>query len=228
MISRLRTRQKNSLQPLLAMSMVLLLPVFLSKHIDTNAFVSKLFPNADSIDYSNIQFMISVIFVIVGISVWFWGSKKLLLRLILFYTALTTTVLILGLASLLMNITSFSSNQALVLMADAAVIWIMTVLTFSLWYWLLDSGWTEEQGVKDTSRQDFLFAQQANNIPHWKNWKPNYIEYLHLAFNTSTAFSPTDVSPLSHRVKVLMTIQSGLALIIISTVGAQAINILSS
>jgi hypothetical protein len=36
------------------------------------------------------------------------------------------------------------------------------------------------------------------------DWEPNFLDYLFLAFNTSTAFSPTDVPVLSHWAKILM------------------------
>lgn len=216
MFSRLRLRQRNSLQPLLAMFVVVIMPVFMTSKVKLGTPAIKL------------QLTFAGIFIAVGLGVWAWGSRKALLSLILFYTALSTGLLIVALLGLLVNLSSFSSNQAVLLMRDALVIWSMTVLTFSLWYWLLDSGWTEKQGVKDTTRQDFLFPQQANKIPEWENWQPGYLEYLHLAFNTNTAFSPTDIMPLSHRVKILMIVQSSLSLVIISTVGAQAINILSN
>lgn len=228
MLSKLPSRRKNSFQPLIAMSAVLILPVFVSDRVSTSALITTIMPDLGNVNFSHIQVLFSCIFVAVGLGVWMWGTKKQLLNLILFYTLLATFVLILGLLSLLINLSDFGSNQAITLMKDAVVIWTMTALTFSLWYWLLDSGWTESQGVKDTPRQDFLFPQQINKIPKWDGWKPTYIEYLHLAFNTNTAFSPTDVSPLSHRVKILMVVQSSLALVIISTVAAQAINILSN
>ena len=199
----------------MAMSVILLMPVFLSDQVSTEAYIP------------NMQIVLSGVFIVVGICVWLWGSKSQLLKLIIFYSIIATAVLILALMSLLFNLSSFNSNEALILMKDALVIWTMTVLTFSLWYWLLDSGWSEKQGAQDTDRQDFLFPQQNNNIQAWQNWEPSYTEYLYLAFNTNTAFSPTDVMPLSHRVKALMMVQSSLALVIISTVAAQSINILS-
>lgn len=207
---------------------VLILPVILSTKIDTSSLLSKYIPEINTSLISSIQIFFSIAFIILGLCVWLWGSRSKLLKLIVFYSVLATIVLVIGLLSLLSNLSSYNSSQAILLMKDGLVIWSMTVLTFSLWYWLLDSGWTEDQGAKDSPKQDLLFVQQTNDIPEWKNWKPSYFEYLYLAFNTNTAFSPTDVIPLSHRVKVLMIIQSSIALVIISTVAAQSINILSS
>ena len=49
-----------------------------------------------------------------------------------------------------------------------------------------------------TGRRDYLFPQMMMD-PELRRqmdedrWSPGFIDYLFLAFNTSTAFSPTDV-----------------------------------
>jgi hypothetical protein len=55
---------------------------------------------------------------------------------------------------------------------------------------------------------------------------PGFVDYLFLAFNTSTAFSPTDTLALSRRVKLLMMIQSLLSLVVIAVLAARAVNML--
>jgi uncharacterized membrane protein len=57
-------------------------------------------------------------------------------------------------------------------------------------------------------------------------WSPNFIDYLFLAFNTSTAFSPSDVPVLARWAKILMMLQSLLSLLIIALLAARAVNIL--
>jgi hypothetical protein len=57
-------------------------------------------------------------------------------------------------------------------------------------------------------------------------WKPGFVDYLFLAFNTSTAFSPTDVPVLSRWAKLLMMVQSSISLSTIAILAARAINIL--
>jgi len=59
------------------------------------------------------------------------------------------------------------------------------------------------------------------------DWTPVYIDYLYLAFTNATAFSPTDVMPLTPVAKVLMLAQSAISLITITLVAARAVNILS-
>ena len=57
-------------------------------------------------------------------------------------------------------------------------------------------------------------------------WSPGFVDYLFLAFNTSTAFSPTDVPVLSRWAKILMMIQALISLATIALLAARAVNIL--
>jgi uncharacterized membrane protein len=58
------------------------------------------------------------------------------------------------------------------------------------------------------------------------SWKPNFVDYLFLAFNTSTAFSPTDTAVLSRWAKLGTMVQSFISLTIIVLLAARAVNIL--
>ncbi len=51
---------------------------------------------------------------------------------------------------------------------------------------------------------DFSFARgdESDGMP--VDWQPTFVDYLFLAFTTSTAFSPTDTLPLTGRAKMLM------------------------
>lgn len=59
-----------------------------------------------------------------------------------------------------------------------------------------------------------------------QEWQPNFIDYLFLAFNTSTAFSPTDVPVLSRWAKSLMMVQALISLLVIALLAGRAVNIL--
>ena len=51
-----------------------------------------------------------------------------------------------------------------------------------------------------------------------------FLDYLHLGFTNATAFSPTDVMPLTLRAKYTMLVQSTVALALFGLVVARAIN----
>lgn len=109
------------------------------------------------------------------------------------------------------------------LLRDAALIWIINVVTFALWYWEIDGGGPLMREVRPHEAKDFLFPQQASGRPE-KKWTPRFIDYLFLAFNHSTAFSPTDTAVLSRRAKVLVMIQAALSLMAVAVLIAKAIN----
>jgi len=59
-----------------------------------------------------------------------------------------------------------------------------------------------------------------------EGWRPSFVDYLFLAFNTSTAFSPTDVPPLSPVAKMAMMLQSVISLTTVVVLAGRAVNIL--
>ena len=61
-----------------------------------------------------------------------------------------------------------------------------------------------------------------------RTWSPSFLDYLFLAFNTSTAFSPTDTAFLSRRAKALMMVQALLSLLILAVLVSRAINTLAA
>ena len=110
------------------------------------------------------------------------------------------------------------------LLEDAALIWVINVVTFALWYWEIDGGGPLMRKMRPHEAKDFLFPQQA--IGESEKWRPRFLDYLFLAFNHSTAFSPTDTAVLSRRAKVLVMIQAALSLMAIAVLIAKAINTL--
>jgi uncharacterized membrane protein len=118
------------------------------------------------------------------------------------------------------------------LLLSAASLWLTNILVFALWYWRLDAGGPYQRDKEPGhSNGAFLFPQmtmskEALREAGQQDWSPNFIDYLFLAFNTSTAFSPTDVLVLARWAKVLMMLQSLLSLLIIALLAARAVNIL--
>ena len=112
------------------------------------------------------------------------------------------------------------------LLRSAAVLWIINVLVFALWYWKLDAGGPlgRDQAVGPI-RSSFLFPQMYKQPPD-ADWSPEFSDYLFLAFNTSTTFSPTDTPVLDRWAKIMSMFQSLLSLTIIAILAARAINVL--
>jgi uncharacterized membrane protein len=106
--------------------------------------------------------------------------------------------------------------SAFSVLVDAVLIWVSTVVTFAVWYWEIDGGGPTERTMDSHASEDFLFPQMAQEDGKRAiGWAPSFLDYLFVAVNTSAAFSPTDTSILSRRVKVLTVLQSVLSLVVV-------------
>jgi hypothetical protein len=113
------------------------------------------------------------------------------------------------------------------LLRAAAALWVANILVFASWYWRLDAGGPNERDQRDEHDDGaFLFPQMITPWESDKNWRPGFVDYLFLAFNTSTAFSPTDVPVLSRWAKLMMMMQALISLATVVLLAARAVNIL--
>jgi hypothetical protein len=124
-------------------------------------------------------------------------------------------------------------ESPLQLLLSAAALWITNILVFASWYWRLDAGGPRARELRGGGHTDgaFLFPQmtldpQTRHAMGEADWNPNFVDYLFIAFNTSTAFSPTDSPVLSRWAKILMMVQSLISLATIALLAARAVNIL--
>jgi hypothetical protein len=113
------------------------------------------------------------------------------------------------------------------LLRAAVALWVANVLVFASWYWRLDAGGPNVRDQSDVHEEGaFLFPQMITPWQSDKNWRPGFVDYLFLAFNTSTAFSPTDVPVLSRWAKLMMMVQALISLVTVVLLAARAVNIL--
>jgi hypothetical protein len=149
------------------------------------------------------------------------------------YTNLAVITLAM-LSSLVLLITRLPGHKdsPVMLLRAAAALWVGNVLVFASWYWRLDGGGPNVR-EKLAFHKDgaFLFPQMMMDPELRKQmgedtWNPGFVDYLFLAFNTSTAFSPTDVPVLSRWAKVMMIVQSLISLATVVLLSGRAVNIL--
>jgi hypothetical protein len=114
------------------------------------------------------------------------------------------------------------------LLTSSVAIWALNVLTFSLLYWEIDRGGPEARSNDASPRPDWLFPQEGAPQDVSPDWRPTFVDYLFLGYSTATAFSTTDLMPLTSRAKMLMMLESTISLVTIVAVMSRAINILGS
>lgn len=116
-----------------------------------------------------------------------------------------------------------AETRAATLLSSSLAIWVTNVLVFALLYWQIDRGGPAARRSAE-NLPDWLFPQAATPDVASPDWRPFFLDYLSLAYNTATAFSPTDVLPLSRRAKVLVTLESAISLLTLVIVAARAVN----
>ncbi|MER6472620.1 hypothetical protein [Streptomyces collinus] len=119
-----------------------------------------------------------------------------------------------------------AGTDAVPLLLTGGGIWLTNVIVFALWYWEWDRGGPMARVLGQRQYADFLFVQMQSPESAPPDWEPAFLDYLYLSFTNSTAFSPTDVMPLSRWAKMLMMLQSSVSLVTVVLVVARAVNIL--
>ena len=146
-------------------------------------------------------------------------------------SAIVTVVLLYSIVALISGLLAHQ-GAPIHLLQSAALLWASNVLVFACWYWRLDFGGPHKRARREFHATGaFLFPQMtlpdaARHNHGLAQWQPRFIDYLFIAFNTSTAFSPTDVPVLARWAKVLMMVQATMSLLTLAVLAARAVNIL--
>ena len=118
------------------------------------------------------------------------------------------------------------------LLRSGALLWAANVVVFASWYWRLDAGGPHQRAKRPGhTKGAFLFPQMTlhQDLARERDgrlWSPRFVDYLFLAFNTSTAFSPTDVPVLSRWAKAMMMVQALISLMVTVILVGRAINMM--
>jgi hypothetical protein len=183
-------------------------------------------PEPLSVGPSWLLLAVMVILLIPMVVSYQWGRYDVTRILTFSANGLITLAMIASLIFLIQGIPEHREAPK-TLLRSASALWVTNVLVFALWYWKLDAGGplNRDRGL-GPSKSSFLFPQMLTEEGRNSSWTPHFMDYLFLAFNTSTAFSPTDTAVLSRWAKVGMMLQALISLTIIALIAARAVNIL--
>jgi hypothetical protein len=125
----------------------------------------------------------------------------------------------------ILDVSSFTQD-AKVLLASGAAIWLSNIIAFALWYWNLDRGGPAARAAGTPVRPALIFPEMLHTEHVGEGWYPTFVDYFHFAFATATAFSPTDVSAVKPWMKLMMMAEETISLVVAILVVARAVNIL--
>jgi hypothetical protein len=156
-----------------------------------------------------------------------WRGLHATRRVVAMSMLVVVTMSVAASAVFLLVSPSVAELSALELLRAAALLWASNVLNFALWYWETDGGGPVLRLLRGSPPStDFAFPpqQQAVVSGHTElDWSPQLIDYLFLAFTSSTTFGPTDTLVMARRAKILMMFQATVSLVIFGGVVARAV-----
>lgn len=118
------------------------------------------------------------------------------------------------------------------LLRSGAALWLSNVLVFALWYWRLDGGGPNARDERHAfGSRTFVFPQmQVEKSEQDRfgitDWRPGFVDYLFIAFTTSSTFGPTDAPILQRWAKSLAMLQAFISLTIVVLLIARAVGVL--
>jgi hypothetical protein len=89
------------------------------------------------------------------------------------------------------------TKSAAELLGTGFGVWLYTIIAFTFVYWMMDAEGPQKRALALPEYPDLAFPEQLNPRVAPPGWRPEFVDYLYLGFTSATAFSPTDVMPLS-------------------------------
>ncbi len=196
------------------LNFIIFLGVYTNNPETFNAIIDSLF----------ISFFIYLIFLAICIISIVIDKKKIIRYSFYALLSVMTLHVFTNLYQLILN--SNTNQNPSAILFDAFLIWISSVMTFSIWYWIIDKQSSVGEKIDDErTKFDFLFPQNQTALKTDEKWKPSFFEYISLSLFTSTSFAPSDTLPMTKRARLLMMIEASISLVIIGMVAARAISL---
>jgi hypothetical protein len=142
------------------------------------------------------------------------------------------TLALIASVGLLVTTIPRGNDPPLALLRSGGALWVTNVLVFALWYWRLDGGGpTKRETEHRFGSCSFVFPQMQiekseRNAFDVAKWRPGFVDYLFVAFTTSSTFGPTDAPILTHWAKLLAMTQIMISLTIMVLLISRAVGVL--
>lgn len=159
------------------------------------------------------------------------GRRSLNHGLGILISALITLALI-GSVTRLVTALPAHRETPLRLLLSGGGLWLSNVLIFALWYWKLDDGGPNARAERGAfGSRSFVFPQMQIEKSEQQrygivDWRPGFVDYLFIAFTTSSTFGPTDSPVLKRWAKSLSMLQAFISLTIVVLLISRAVGVL--
>ncbi len=168
---------------------------------------------------------LTLVCVAFAMFLWFWGSKYLLICVDIIL-ALALIALLNNLAGLIVSIFDPKVKPGYLLLS-ASLVYLENIAVFVAFYWRFDHKWQKRISMGEKIHPAVMFPQNSISSELMVGWRPSFIDYLFLSFNTASTFGPTLPIPLRASVHIGMMTQVSIAMAVLIMIAARAIGLIA-
>lgn len=139
--------------------------------------------------------------------------------------ALSIIALLDNVVGLVLCLFDKQENPAFLLLS-AALVYLENIAVFVAFYWRFDHPYQQRVADGEEIHPGILFPHNTMNTKSLSSWRPAFIDYLFLSFNTSSTFGPTLPIPLRASIQVGMMFQVAVAMTVLVMLAARAIGLI--
>jgi hypothetical protein len=157
-----------------------------------------------------------------------WANERLWHRYLrLSMVGLVSAANVISLFVIAGNLVGGGQTNARHLLVGGAVLWVISVLLFAVWFWELDRGGPKRRLDRDDDAPDFLFPQMSDRDWVGEDWEPAFDDYLFLSLHNAASYAPPETVPLTRSARLLVSLQTLASLAVTLITLSYAVNNLS-
>ncbi len=112
------------------------------------------------------------------------------------------------------------------LLASACLVYFENIAVFTVFYWRFDHAHQNRIAAGEQIHPGIVFPHGSLPFKTLVGWRPKYLDYLFLSFNTASTFGPTLPIPLRGSIQLGMMLQVTIAMGVLVMLAARAVGLI--
>lgn len=167
----------------------------------------------------------ALVAALIGGVAWIGGTPAPFRRLLNLTLALALVALLVNLIGLIACLFDKQDKPGFLLLS-AALVYLENIAVFTAFYWRFDHGWREPIADGARPHPGVVFPHDTADFHTLQGWRPGFVDYLFLSFNTANTFGPTLPVPLRASMQLGMMLQVLVAMTVLVMLAARAVGLI--
>lgn len=169
-----------------------------------------------------------IAFITTVIAGLFWLTKiRKWFKLFFDVTLLLSLIALMdNLVGLIMCLFDKQDNPGFLLLS-ASLVYLENIAVFAAFYWRFDHPLQVRIAAGEKIHPGIVFPHNTSGFQSLIGWRPKFVDYLFLSFNTASTFGPTLPVPLRNPIQLGMMLQVAVAMAVLVMLTARAIGLIN-